>query len=91
MCNLQRDMQVEQEFREVSNAITTRGNVFAYLVGSRSKTLTEMPSWILLRKFNLNISGKRLVERESVFTPEGSNPDAMKTSDSKYKILANHS
>ena len=34
--------------------------------------------------------GEAFIERQSVFTAEGSNPDAMTTSDSSYKILANH-
>ena len=33
--------------------------------------------------------GEAFIERQSAFTPEGSNPDATETSDSRFRLLAN--
>ena len=78
--NIQRDMQVEQLFREISNSITTRGNVFRVLyVGQSLKNGITLAEYL----------GEALVERQAIFAPEGSNPDALKTADSNYKVLAN--
>lgn len=77
--NIHQDMQVEQEFREISNAITTRGNSFRILcVGQAMKNGLVQAEYL----------SEAFVERQSTFAPEGSNPDALKTSDSTYKILA---
>ena len=78
--NTQRDMQVEQLFREVSNSITTRGNVFRVLyVGQSLKNGLVQAEYL----------GEAFVKRSSVFTPDSSNPDIVRTSDSTYKLIAN--
>lgn len=78
--NIQRDMQVEQLFREVSNSITTRGNIFRVLyVGQTLKNGLVQAEYL----------GEAFVKRTSVFTPDSSNPDIVRTSDSTYKLLAN--
>lgn len=74
------DMQVEEPFRKISNAITTRGNVFRVLyVGQALKNGIVQAESL----------GEAFVERKSIFVPEASNPDAIKTSDSTYKTLTN--
>lgn len=74
------DMQVEEPFRKVSNSITTRGNVFRVLyVGQTLKNGLTQAEYL----------GECFVERQAKFDPEGSNPDAMSTSDSTYKVLSN--
>jgi hypothetical protein len=78
--NYRKDFQVEQAFREISNSITTRGNVFRVLyVGQALKNGIVQAEYL----------GEGFVERQSAFAPEGSNPDAIKTTDSTYKILIN--
>jgi Tfp pilus assembly protein PilX len=78
--NIQRDMQVEQLFRQVSNSITTRGNVFRVLyVGQSLKDGLVQAEYL----------GEAVVKRSSVFTPDSSNPDIVRTSDSTYKLVAN--
>jgi hypothetical protein len=78
--NIQRDMQVEQLFREVSNSITTRGNVFRVLyVGQALKSGIVQGEYL----------GEAFVERQAVFTPDGTNPDIVRTTDSTYRIIAN--
>jgi hypothetical protein len=73
-------MQVEQLFRQVSNSITTRGNVFRVLyVGQSLKNGLVKAEYL----------GEALVKRSSVFTPDPSNPDIVRTSDSTYKLVAN--
>ncbi len=87
--NFRSDMYAEQEFREISNSVTTRGNVFRVLyVGQSGKDLNASGS-IDVSEVQSEYLGEAFVERQGVFQPEGSNPDAMKTSDSIYKILAN--
>jgi hypothetical protein len=86
--NYRTDNLAEQEFREVSDSITTRGNVFRVLyVGQGVKDLNNNgivdPSDV-----QAEYLGEAFCERQSVFQPEGSNPDAMKTANSSYKILA---
>ena len=78
--NYERDMQVEQEFREISNAITTRGNSFRILYAGQS-----LKNAIVLAEY----LGEAFVERHALPVPDASNPDAVKTSDSTYIILAN--
>ena len=83
---------MEQEFREISNSITTRGNVFRVLyVGQSIKDVNRNAVVDSPQEVQSEYLGEAFVERQSVFVPEGSNPDAMKTSDSRYKMLANHS
>ena len=78
--NIQRDMQVEQLFREVSNSITTRGNIFRVLyVGQSLKNGLVQAEYL----------GEAFVKRTAVFTPDSSNPDIVRTSDSTYKLIAN--
>ncbi|HKN84981.1 MAG TPA: hypothetical protein VJW17_16165 [Pyrinomonadaceae bacterium] len=78
--NIQRDMQVEQLFREVSNSITTRGNVFRVLyVGQTLKNGLVQAEYL----------GEAFVKRASVFTPDSTNPDIVRTTDSTYKLMSN--
>ena len=78
--NIQRDIQVEQLFREVSNSITTRGNVFRVLyVGQALKNGFVQAEYL----------GEAFVERTSQFTVDASNPDIARTTDSIYKTLTN--
>ena len=78
--NIQRDMQVEQLYREVSNSITTRGNVFRVLyVGQALKNGLVQAEFL----------GEAFVKRSAVFTPNSSNPDIVQTTDSTYKLIAN--
>jgi hypothetical protein len=92
--NYQRDLQVEQTFRKVSNAITTRGNVFRVLyVGQTIKDIARGgvrdgivngPDEIVAEYL-----GEAIVSRESTFTPDPSNPSIIRTSDSNYRLLTN--
>jgi hypothetical protein len=78
--NYERDMQVEQLFRDVSNSITTRGNVFRVLyVGQSLKNGLVQAEYL----------GEAFVKRSSAFVPDSSNPDIVRTSDSTYKLIAN--
>jgi hypothetical protein len=73
-------MQVEQLFRDVSNLITTRGNVFRVLyVGQSLKNGLVQAEYL----------GEAFVKRTSTLTPDPSNPDIVRTSDSRYKLIAN--
>jgi hypothetical protein len=84
------DMQVEEPFRKISNAITTRGNVFRILyVGQAIKDINRSGQVDSQSEITAEYLGEVFVERQSIFGPEGSNPDAVKTSDSTYKILTN--
>ena len=82
--NIQRDMQVEQLFREVSNSITTRGNVFRVLYAGQALNNGIVQAEYL---------GEAFVERQVVWSgpdPDGQgNTDIIKTKDSTYKIIAN--
>lgn len=87
--NLRSDMLAEQEFREVSNSITTRGNVFRVLyVGQSVKDLNANGNTDS-NEIQSECLGEAFVERQGTFVAEGTNPDAMKTSDSSYKMLTN--
>ncbi len=87
--NFRSDGLAEQEFREVSNSITTRGNVFRVLyVGQSGKDLNGNGG-IDPSEVQSEYLGEALVERQGIFQPDRSNPDAMKTADSSYRILAN--
>lgn len=78
--NYRRDFEVEQAFREVSNSITTRGNVFRVLyVGQALKNGIVQGEYL----------GEAFVERQAVFTQDASNPDIVRTTDSTYRVLAN--
>jgi hypothetical protein len=87
--NFRTDNLAEQEFREVSNSITTRGNIFRVLyVGQAVKDLNKDGN-VDSSDVQSEYLGEAFVGRQSVFQPEGSNPDAVKTADSIYKITAN--
>jgi hypothetical protein len=78
--NYRKDFEVEQAFREVSNSITTRGNVFRVLyVGQAVKSGIVQAEYL----------GEAYVERDAVFTQDSSNTDIVRTTDSTYKIIAN--
>lgn len=84
-----RDFQVEQVFREISNSITTRGNVFRVLyVGQSIRDVNKNGLIDDVNEVQSEYLGEAFVERNANYLPEGGNPDAMKTSDSSYKILA---
>lgn len=92
--NLQRDTQVEQTFRKVSNAITTRGNVFRVLyVGQAVKDFDRLgpkngivdgPEEIVAEYL-----GEAFFERIGRLSPDATNPDIVRTSDSDYRMLSN--
>jgi len=87
--NFRTDNFAEQEFREVSDSITTRGNVFRVLyVGQAIKDWNKDGN---IDPFEIQAEylGEAFVERQGVFRPEGINPDAVKTVDSTYKITTN--
>jgi hypothetical protein len=87
--NFRTDNLAEQEFREVSNSITTRGNIFRVLyVGQAVKDLNKDGN-VDFSDVQSEYLAEAFVERQSVFQPEGTNPDAVKTADSIYKIIAN--
>ena len=78
--NIHSDMLAEQEFREISNSITTKGNVFRVLyVGQALKNSSVQAEYL----------GEAFVERQGVFTVDSSNSDIMRTTDSIYRIIAN--
>jgi hypothetical protein len=85
-----RDFQVEQAFRAVSNSVTTRGNVFRVLyVGQSIRDTNNNGDVDHPAEVAAEYLGEAYVERAAVFTPAGTNPDGMRTSDSVYRILAN--
>ena len=91
--NYKQDMLVEQAFREVSNSITTRGDVFRVLyVGQAIRDQKSASGQLGEVENSSEVAGEFLgeayVEREAVFTPDSANPNAMRTSDSKYRILS---
>ncbi|MEY2492905.1 MAG: hypothetical protein QOH24_1856, partial [Verrucomicrobiota bacterium] len=79
--NYRKDFEVEQAFREVSNSITTRGNVFRVLyVGQALKNSIVQAEYL----------GEAFVERQAIFQPDTAiSADVVKTSDSTYRIIAN--
>jgi hypothetical protein len=91
------DVQVEEPFRKVSNAITTRGNVFRVLyVGQCIKDINKDNVVSGQQEIQAEYLGEAFVERQSVFgqassgpSPAPSNTDAITTVDSHYRILAN--
>ena len=77
--NIQRDMQVEQLFRDVSNSITTRGNVFRVLYAGQA-----LKNGIVQAEY----LGEAFVERQGHFAVDATNPDISRTTDSIYKTIA---
>ncbi len=87
------DIQAEQAFREVSSSTTTRGNVFRVLyVGQAIKDQKDASGQLGAVEKDSEIVaeylGEAFVERQPIFAPQGSNPDAKKTSDSRYTVIA---
>ena len=87
--NYHKDFEVEQVFREISNSITTRGNVFRILyVGQAIKDINHNGVVDGQSEVMAEYLGEAYVERQAVFTPDASNSDIVRTTDSVYKILA---
>ena len=73
----------------MSNSITTRGNVFRVLyVGQSIKDLNRDGN-VAANEIQSEYLGEAFVERQGIFQPEGGNPDAAKTADSAFKLVAN--
>ncbi|MGI8889934.1 MAG: hypothetical protein ACR2G0_04020 [Chthoniobacterales bacterium] len=87
--NFRSDIYAEQEYREVSDSITTRGNVFRVLYVGQSVKDLNADGIVTANEVQSEHLGEAFIERQSVFAPEGSNPDAMKTASSIYKIISN--
>ncbi|CAN5527883.1 hypothetical protein BH20VER3_BH20VER3_00350 [soil metagenome] len=87
--NYRTDNLAEQEFREISNSITTRGNVFRVLYLGQSLKDLNGNGTVDANEVQSEYLGEAFVERQGVFQPEGTNPDANKTADSTYKVVAN--
>lgn len=94
--NYERDMQVEQEFRGVSNSITTRGNLFRVLyVGQAIKDIPRngVRNGRVDGKEEVAAEylGEAFIERQSTFAAPSPppNPDALTTSNSTYNLVAN--
>lgn len=89
-----RDFQVEQAFREVSNSITTRGNVFRALYVGQSIKDQKDSAGNLGQVENSNevtseYLGEAYIQRVPTFVADSSiSPDVMKTADSSYRILS---
>lgn len=92
--NYTQDMKVEQAFREVSNAITTRGNVFRVLyIGQtikdqRSATgqLGEVEG---ASEVVAEYLGEAYIQRDAIFGDDPSNDDIQRTTDSNFRIISN--
>jgi hypothetical protein len=89
--NYKKDFEVEQPFREVSNSITTRGNVFRILyVGQSIKDINRNGAVDSQSEVTAEYLGEAFVERKAVWSPpDPTNSDIIKTTDSTYKIIAN--
>ncbi len=88
--NYRKDYQVEQAFREISNSITTRGNVFRVLyVGQAIRDSNKNDVVDTQSEVQGEYLGEMYLERISNFAPAGGNPDAVGVSDSTYKVIAN--
>lgn len=94
--NYRRDFEVEQAFRETSNSITTRGNVFRILyVGQTIKDVNKNGSVDGQTEIAAEYLGEAFVERNAIFQPDPfASPTPapgtpIKTSDSTYRIIAN--
>ena len=91
--NYRSDMQVEQAFRELSDSVTTRGDVFRILyVGQSIRDISRSgvrngavdgPEEIAAEYL-----GEVFVERRGAFVPVAGITDATKTSDSAYSVLS---
>ncbi len=91
--NYRSDMLVEQPFREISDSITTRGNVFRILyVGQAIRDIVRAgakngavdgPEEIVSE-----FLGEAIVARDASFLPVASNPDAKGVSDSRFRLVA---
>jgi hypothetical protein len=89
--NYRKDFEAEQGFREVSNSITTRGNVFRVLyVGQAIKDINKNGVVDGQQEIAAEYLGEAFVERQAIFQPDATiSADVVKTSDSTYRILAN--
>ena len=86
--NYRTDDLAEQEFREISNSLTTRGNIFRVLyVGQAVKDMNADGN-VSPGEVQSEYLGETFVERVGDFVPAGDNPDALKTGSSSYKVLA---
>lgn len=86
--NYRRDFHVEQAFREISNSITTRGNVFRVLAVGQAITDINKDGNVTADEVRAEYLSETLIAREAIFAPEGSNADALKTANSAFKLLA---
>ncbi|MBA3571176.1 MAG: hypothetical protein H0W34_04195 [Pyrinomonadaceae bacterium] len=86
--NFQRDMSVEQEFREVSSSITTRGNVFRILYVGQAIKDSNANGTVDPQEVQSEYLGESFIERIANFQPVGPNPDSIQTIDSSYKVIA---
>lgn len=80
------DMLAEQEFREISNSVTTRGNVFRVLYVGQSVKDLDADGNVTVNEVQAEFLGEAFLERQATFVPEGTNPDAIKTSGSRYRV-----
>jgi hypothetical protein len=87
--NYRTDNLAEQEFREISDSITTRGNVFRVLYVGQSVKDMNTDGNVTSNEVQSEVLGEAFVERRATFVAEGANPDAMKTAGSSYTILGN--
>ncbi|MEO5755019.1 MAG: hypothetical protein ABIR38_09960 [Chthoniobacterales bacterium] len=86
--NFRVDHLAEQEYREISNSITTRGNVFRVLYVGQSVKDINTDGIVTANEVQAEFLAEAFVERQATFVPEGINPDAMKTLGSNYKVLS---
>lgn len=88
--NIHQDIQVEQEFREISNSITTRGNVFRVLyVGQSIKDIDHNGQVNGTAEVTAEYLGEAFIERQPIFTPDPPPATIVRTTGSTYAILAN--
>lgn len=86
--NYRRDFHVEQAFRQISNSITTRGNVFRVLyVGQAVTDVDKNGSVTSPNEIRAEYLAEAFLAREGNYAPEPSNADGLKTSDSSYRVL----
>ena len=85
------DQQIEEPFRKISNAITTRGNVFRILyVGQSIKDYDKTGTVSQPDKVQAEYLGEAFVERQAIYgapTIVG-NSSAIKTTGAKFRILS---
>ncbi|CAN5536541.1 hypothetical protein BH18VER1_BH18VER1_17080 [soil metagenome] len=83
--NYRSDMHVEQGFREVSDSVTARGNVFRVLyVGQAIKDI-DKDDTVDANEVNGEYLGEVITERVPIFTDDGG---VLKTTDSQYRVLS---